>query len=491
MARFIINAFNRKSKISKEIYGHFSEHLGRCIYEGIYVGENSPIPNVNGMRKDVIQALKNLKISVLRWPGGCFADEYHWMDGIGPKEKRKKMINTHWGGVLEDNSFGTDEFMELCRQLECEPYVNGNLGSGTVEEMQNWVEYMTFDGISPMADLRKSNGHEKPYHLKYFAVGNENWGCGGNMRPEYYADLYRRYQTYVRSYGRNKIYRIACGPNSGDYEWTDVVMKQAGQFIDGLSLHYYTVTGDWTKKGSATQFTKDDWYTTLRKTLVMEQLVTGHSQIMDRYDPEKRIGLIVDEWGTWHDVEPGTNPGFLYQQNTLRDALVAGINLNIFNKHSDRVTMANIAQIVNVLQSVILTEGDKMVLTPTYHVFDMYKQHQEAELLESFIETSSVGSDSNTVPNLHESVSLSNEGKLHITVCNLSLTDSCHVDTIINGFKAKNGAGRILTGAMADHNTFEAPEMIKPVSFDNFSVTEDGLTFEIPAKSVISITLEQ
>lgn len=311
------------------------------------------------------------------------------------------------------------------------------------------------------------------------------------MRPEYYADLYRRYQTYVRSYGRNKIYRIACGPNSGDYEWTDVVMKQAGQFIDGLSLHYYTVTGDWTKKGSATQFTKDDWYTTLRKTLVMEQLVTGHSQIMDRYDPEKRIGLIVDEWGTWHDVEPGTNPGFLYQQNTLRDALVAGINLNIFNKHSDRVTMANIAQIVNVLQSVILTEGDKMVLTPTYHVFDMYQQHQESELLESFIETSSVGSDSNTVPNLHESVSLSNEGKLHITVCNLSLTDSCHVDTIINGFKAKNGAGRILTGAMADHNTFEAPEMIKPVSFDNFSVTEDGLTFEIPAKSVISITLEQ
>ncbi|NLO39696.1 MAG: alpha-N-arabinofuranosidase [Ruminiclostridium sp.] len=491
MARFVINAFNRKSKISKEIYGHFSEHLGRCIYEGIYVGENSPIPNVNGMRKDVIQVLKKLKISVLRWPGGCFADEYHWMDGIGPKENRKKMINTHWGGVLEDNSFGTDEFMELCRQLDCEPYVNGNLGSGTVEEMQNWVEYMTFDGISPMADLRKSNGHEKPYRLKYFAVGNENWGCGGNMRPEYYADLYRRYQTYVRSYGANKIYRIACGPNSGDYEWTDTVVKQAGKFMHGISLHYYTVTGDWGKKGSATQFTEDDWYKTLRKTLVMEQLVTGHSQIMDRYDPEKRIGLIVDEWGIWHDVEPGTNPGFLYQQNTLRDALVAGINLNIFNKHSSRVTMANIAQIVNVLQAVILTEGDKMVLTPTYHVFDMYKQHQEAELLESYIETTPVGSDSNTVPNLHESVSLSSDGKLHITVCNLSLTDSCRVDTYITGFKAKNGVGRILTGAMADHNTFEAPEMIKLVSFDNFSVTEDGLTFEIPARSVISLTLEQ
>ena len=491
MARFVINTYNQKSKICKEIYGHFSEHLGRCIYEGIYVGENSSIPNVNGMRSDVVQALRKLKIPVLRWPGGCFADEYHWTDGIGPKEKRKKMINTHWGGVLEDNSFGTDEFMELCRQLDCEPYVNGNLGSGSVEEMQNWVEYMTFDGVSPMAELRKGNGHEKPYSLKYFAVGNENWGCGGNMRPEYYADLYRRYQTYVRNYGGNKIYRIACGANSGDYEWTDTVVKLAGKFMDGISLHYYTVTGDWTNKGSATQFSEEEWYATLQKTLVMEQLVTGHSEIMDRYDPEKRIGLLVDEWGTWHDVEPGTNPGFLYQQNTLRDALVAGINLNIFNKHSDRVTMANIAQMINVLQAVILTEGAKMVLTPTYHVFDMYKEHQEASLLDSFIETALVGSGSNTVPNLHESVSLSNDGKLHITVCNLSLSESCRVDAHITGFKAKNGAGRILTGAMADHNTFEEPDKIKPVSFDKFSFTDGGLTFEIPARSVISLTLEQ
>ncbi len=492
MARFVINTFNKKSKISKEIYGHFSEHLGRCIYEGIYVGENSPIPNVNGMRRDVVQALRKLKIPVLRWPGGCFADEYHWMDGIGSKEKRKKMINTHWGGVLEDNSFGTDEFMELCRQLDCEPYVNGNLGSGTVEEMQNWVEYMTFDGTSPMADLRKSNGHEKPYRLKYFAVGNENWGCGGNMRPEYYADLYRRYQTYVRNYGSNKIYRIACGANSGDYEWTDTVVKQAGKFMDGISLHYYTVTGEsWSNKGRATEFTEKEWYITLRKTLFMEQLVTRHSEIMNRYDPEKRIGLLVDEWGTWHDVEPGTNPGFLYQQNTLRDALVAGINLNIFNKHSDRVTMANIAQLVNVLQAVILTEGEKMILTPTYHIFDMYKEHQEASLLESFIETTPVGLDKDTVPNLHESVSLSDDGKLHITVCNLSLDESCRIDTHITGFRAKNGSGRILTGAMTDHNTFEEPEKIKPVNFDNFSLSDDGLTFEIPARSVISLTLEQ
>ncbi|NLN66457.1 MAG: alpha-N-arabinofuranosidase [Clostridiaceae bacterium] len=492
MARYVINALNKKSRINKEIYGHFSEHLGRCIYEGIYVGENSPIPNINGMRKDVTEALRNLKIPVLRWPGGCFADEYHWMDGIGPKEKRKRMVNTHWGGVVEDNSFGTDEFMELCRQLECEPYVNGNLGSGTVEEMQNWVEYMTFDGISPMAELRSKNGHEKPYRLKYFGIGNENWGCGGNMRPEFYADMYRRYQTYVRNFGENKIYRIACGPNTDDYEWTDTVVRLAGRFMDAITLHYYTVTGpSWENKGSATRFSEDEWYITLYKTLRMEELVTGHIEIMNRHDPKNRIGLIVDEWGTWFDVEPGTNPGFLYQQNTLRDALVAGINLNIFNKHSDRVVMANIAQMVNVLQSVILTEGDQMILTPTYHVFDMYKDHQDATLLESYIETSTIGSNGNTVPNLHESVSLSADGKLHITLCNLSLEEDCRIDTEIVGFSPKSGKGRLLSGNMADHNTFEAPDNIKPSAFDSFSLTGKGLTMEIPAKSVVCLTLEQ
>lgn len=491
MTKFIINACNKKSKINKEIYGHFSEHLGRCIYEGLYVGENSPIPNTNGMRNDVINALKDIKIPVLRWPGGCFADEYHWKDGIGPKETRKRMINTHWGGVVEDNSFGTHEFMELCRQLDCEPYVNGNVGSGSVEEMQNWVEYMTFDGVSPMAELRTKNGSAKPWKLKYFGVGNENWGCGGNMRPEYYADLYRRYQTYVRNYGDNKIYRIACGANAGDYSWTDAVMKSAGQFMEALSLHYYTVTGPtWDNKGSATQFGEAEWYTTLFKTLKMEELVTRHAAIMKMYDPQNKVGMIVDEWGTWHDVEPGTNPGFLYQQNTMRDALVAGINLNIFNKHSDVVVMANIAQLVNVLQAVILTEGERMLLTPTYHVFEMYKEHQEADLLESFIETKAVGSGENTVPNLHESVSVTQDGRINITLCNLSMDESYRIDTEIAGFKATDIQGRILTGAISDHNTFEAPEQIKPKVFEQYSVTDKGFTFEIPAVSVVTLTLK-
>ncbi|NLX76918.1 MAG: alpha-N-arabinofuranosidase [Clostridiaceae bacterium] len=490
MARYVINTLNRKSKINREIYGHFSEHLGRCIYGGIYVGENSPIPNTNGMRNDVVEALKKIKIPVLRWPGGCFADEYHWMDGIGPKEQRKKMINTHWGGVVEDNSFGTDEFMELCRLLECEPYVNGNLGSGTVKEMQDWIEYMTFDGISPMAELRAKNGRKEPYRLKYFCVGNENWGCGGNMRPEYYADLYRRYQTYIRNFGDNKIYKIACGPNSDDYNWTETLVKLAGRFMNALSLHYYTVPGSWQSKGSATKFTEEEWYITLFKTLRMDELVTRHGAIIRRYDPDKRIGLIVDEWGTWYDVEPGTNPGFLYQQNTMRDALVAGINLNIFNKHSDIVVMANIAQTVNVLQAVILTEGEKMLLTPTYHVFDMYKEHQDAELVESYIETETIGMAKYTVPNLHESASVDADGKLHITLCNLSLNESCRIETEIIGKKAGNITGRILTGKMNDHNTFDAPENVKPAVFDKMSVSQNGLTLEIPPVSVVSITIE-
>ena len=399
MTKCYINPKVTKGHINPELQGHFSEHLGRCIYEGIYVGEDSKIPNVNGMRKDVVDALKEMKIPVLRWPGGCFADEYHWKDGIGPKKNRKKMINTHWGGVTEDNSFGTHEFMELCRQLGCKTYINGNVGSGTVQEMSEWVEYMTFEGISPMADLRKKNGSKSAWTVDYFGVGNENWGCGGNMTPEYYANLYRRYQTYVRNYDHDKpIFKIACGANAGDYKWTDKVMDVCFDspeffhgFMDGISLHYYTVPGEWNSKGGATGFDEKKWYQTLKKTLFMEELINHHTAIMDKYDKAHKVGLIIDEWGTWYDVEPGTNPGFLYQQNTMRDALVAGINLNIFNKHCDRVKMANIAQLVNVLQSVILTEGDKMVKTPTYHVFNMYKHHQDNELVDSYIETEEVG----------------------------------------------------------------------------------------------------
>ena len=495
MFKLFVNTKRQMGHINPELQGHFSEHLGRCIYEGIYVGENSEIPNTNGMRNDVVAALKEMKIPVLRWPGGCFADEYHWKDGVGPKESRKKMINTHWGGVVEDNSFGTHEFMELCKQLGCKTYVNGNVGSGTVQEMSEWVEYMTFDGVSPMAKLREENGSKESWTVDYFGVGNENWGCGGNMTPVYYANEYRRYQTYVRNYHPERpIYKICCGANVDDYNWTDKVMDTCFQapahmhgFMDGLSLHYYTHPGGWDNKGSATDFDETAWYQTLKKTLYMETLINHHAAIMDKYDKEHKVGMIVDEWGTWFDVEPGTNPGFLYQQSTMRDALVAGINLNIFNKHCDRVKMANIAQLVNVLQSVILTEGAKMLLTPTYHVFKMYNCHQDAELLDSYVETKEIGKDDWNVPNLTESVSLGTDGKVHITMTNLSVSEDYEIEGLLADTEVLEVKGTVLTNKMNAHNTFDAPEVVKTEEFNGCSIVDNKLVFTIPACSVLHL----
>lgn len=497
MAKLYINPAIKLGKINKEVYGNFSEHLGRCIYEGLYVGEDSPIPNTKGMRNDVVNALKEMKLPVLRWPGGCFADEYHWEDGIGPKESRKKMINTHWGGVLEDNSFGTHEFMELCRQIGCETYVNANVGSGTVREMSEWVEYMTFDGVSPMADLRRKNGDEEPFTVNYLGVGNENWGCGGNMRPEYYGDLYRRYQTYVRNYDSKKhINKIACGANADDYHWTEKVLEttfdHGNGYMNGMSLHYYTLpTGDWNKKGSALDFDEKSWYRTLKATLKMKELIQRHGAIMDQYDPEKKIGMMIDEWGTWYDVEPGTNPGFLYQQNTMRDALVAGINLNLFNKNCDRVKMANIAQVVNVLQAVILTEGEKMVKTPTWHTFNLYKYHQDGELVESSVETREVGLEEKyMIPDLTESVSLGKDGRLHVTLTNASLTDKADIEAIFAETPVKSVKAEILTGDMKAHNTFEAPEQVHTGEFTAVSVSGNKVTFTAPACCVLHLEVE-
>ncbi|WP_078393608.1 alpha-N-arabinofuranosidase [Shouchella patagoniensis] len=468
--------------INPAIYGHFAEHLGRCIYEGIWVGENSPIPNKKGLRTDVVNALKELQVPVLRWPGGCFADEYHWKDGIGPKEERKKMVNTHWGGTVETNEFGTHEFMTLCEEIGAAPYINGNVGSGEVLEMQEWVEYLTATKGSPMAEERAKNGRVTPWELPYFGVGNESWGCGGNMRPEYYADLYRRYQTYVRKYGKKPVYKIACGANVDDYNWTEVLMKQASAFMDGLSMHYYTVPGKWEKKGAATGFSEQEWDETLTKAMYMDELITKHSAIMDQYDPGRRIGLIVDEWGTWYDVERGTNPGFLYQQNTIRDALVAGITLNIFNNHAERVHMANLAQTINVLQSVLLTEGEKMVKTPTYHVFNLYKVHQGAALLPLHV-TNGGG--------LHMSASINKQGKAHISVCNLSQYDENELQLDLRGvIDKKKVAATILSADVRDaHNTFEQPNRVTPKSFTDLVLENNQLSATLPPMSVTVFAL--
>ncbi len=491
MQKYLINPNQKIAKINKDIYGAFSEHLGRCIYEGTYVGEDSPIPNVNGMRKDVVEALKEMGLPVLRWPGGCFADEYHWKDGIGPKENRKKMINTHWGGVVEDNSFGTHEYFELCRQLGCDTYVNGNVGSGTVQEMSEWVEYITFDGTSPMADLRKENGSEKPWKLKYFGVGNESWGCGGNMMPHYYADEYRRYHVFVRDYdSNNRIYKIGCGPNAFDFEWTDEVMHYAGNKMQGISLHYYTVPGDsWEHKGSATVFTDDEYYTTIRKAYKMEELIRRHTEVMNRHDPRKHCDLIVDEWGTWFDVEEGTNPGFLYQQSTMRDALVAGLTLNIFNKHCDRVRMANIAQTVNVLQSVILTDGEDMLLTPTYHIFKMYKSHAENTLLGSYLTTDYLEENKET-PVLTESASVNADGEIVSTISNASLTENAEIKCQIADFTVNSVVAEIVTGDVRNHNTFDNKEVVKTEEFTDFTLTTDGFVANVPPCSVVKFIIK-
>jgi alpha-N-arabinofuranosidase len=484
--RIIVNADQPGPKISRHIYGHFSEHLGRCIYEGMYVGENSPIPNTRGMRNDVVQALRDMKIPVLRWPGGCFADEYHWQDGIGPQNERPSIVNTHWGGVTEDNRFGTHEFMELVEQLGCEPYICGNVGSGTVQEMAQWVEYLTHDGGSPMSRLRAANGRSQPWRVSFWGVGNENWGCGGNMLAEHYANLVRQYGTYCRNFGGNKLFKIA----GGFYpEYNETLLRIAGNNIDGLSIHHYVFPGDWGNKGSATEFDEKAWFLTLKKTLEVETAVRRTKGILDYYDPNGRIALLVDEWGTWFNCEPGTNPGFLYQQNTVRDALVAGTMLNMFNRHADRIRMANIAQIVNVLQAMILTEGEKMVLTPTYHVFHMYQVHHDADLLPSTVVCDDYANDGEKMPSINVSASRSND-RVNLTICNLNPNAKAEIVCDVRGLAAKSATARVLTGsAMQAHNTFAATDTVKPVAFEDMKLDGNILTIQMPAMSVVAVEI--
>lgn len=486
--RIIINADQGKDTISRHIYGHFSEHLGRCIYGGFYVGEdNKEIPNKNGVRTDVIDALKELKIPNLRWPGGCFADTYHWKDGIGPKSERPTIVNTWWGGVTEDNSFGTHDFLNMCEMLGAEPYLSANVGSGTVQELADWIQYVNHDGLSPMADLRRKNGREKPWNVKYWGVGNETWGCGGHMTAEYYANIYRQYATFMSDWtNTGGLYRIASGANSSDYHWTEVLMRDIpNRMVDGLALHHYSVI-DWGAKGSATEFSEQQYFTIMERALRMEELVQRHSTIMDKYDPQKKIALVVDEWGGWYNVEPGTNPGFLYQQNTMRDAMIAATTLNIFNNHSDRVRMANLAQTVNVLQAVILTDEEKMLLTPTYHVMKMYNVHQDALLLPASLENCDYSLDGNeTLPALSVSASKNDQGVVHISIANIDSRETRTVSVELRGMPATAVEGQILRSAkLQDHNTFEQPDKVKPAAFRFFKRSGNTIEMELPPFSV-------
>ncbi len=477
--------------IEKEVYGHFSEHLGTCIYEGIYVGEDSPIPNIKGYRIDVVEALKELEVPVLRWPGGCFADTYHWKDGIGPKEERPSIVNVFWGGVTEDNSFGTHEFLEFCELIGTEPYLSINVGSGTVQEARDWVDYVTSSNDSPMTKLRKENGREEPWKVKFWGIGNENWGCGGDMAADYYANIYRNYASYIKG---KDFQRVICGPSEGDVEWTETILKglrNKMHLTEAVSMHYYTIpTGDWGQKGSSIDFGEELWFETLRRTMHVEDYIQRHLRVMDKYDPEGKVKLIVDEWGTWYDKLPGTKEGFLQQQNTLRDALVAGINLNIFNKHADRISMANIAQIVNVLQSVIMTKGAMMIKTPTYYVFQMYKVHQGATLIPIKLETETYDFMGKSIPALTASAS-EKDGVTNITITN-SDPNKAQVLKVDLGRDTKAVTGKIVNASqISDYNDFGVEEKVTIRDFEISASDRGNLEFDVPAHSVVLIQINK
>lgn len=484
--RYLIQPAVREAYIQKELYGGFAEHLGRCVYEGVFVGKNSKIPNVNGMRNDVVEALRKMKLSVLRWPGGCFADTYHWREGIGEVQDRNKRVNATWGGVVEDNSFGTHEFFELCRQIGCEPYINGNVGTGNPQEMSEWVEYMNSADDTPITTLRKHNGQGEPWGLRYFAIGNENWGCGGHMTPEFYADIYKWYQTYLHPYGGKKVYRIACGSGQyqpgPNYEWTRVMMEKAARFMDGLSFHYYTwpyPDGEGGRKGRAAVFDEREYYITLAKAYKMESLVRNHAAIMDQYDPEKRVGMIVDEWGTWYEPEEGVNPAFLYQQNTMRDAMVAALTMHIFHDHADRVRMANIAQLANVLQAVVLTEHENIALTPTYHAMEMLSPHQNTTVVHSCLATDSFTHFGIETPMVTQSVSAKEDGELVVSIANMSMTEERPIEMRIDGQRHTLKEARILTGAAYAMNEIGKAPAVLPEAFSGVSLRYEAKSTEV------------
>lgn len=478
-----------ETKIHKEIYGHFAEHLGHCIYEGIYVGEDSEIPNIRGFRLDVIEALKEMEIPLLRWPGGCFADTYHWKDGIGPREERPSIINTNWGGVTEDNSFGTHEFLDFCELIDAVPYININVGSGTVQEASEWVEYVTSSNPSPMTDLRKKNGREEPWDVKYWGIGNENWGCGGHMTPEYYADLYNRFATYC---GGAK-YKIAGGPNVDDFNWMEVMMQKVACrpfLVQGISLHNYSFTTSWTNKGDAVGFGEAEWMSNIKDAYRMQDLLKEYTAIMDKYDPHNKVDLIVDEWGNWFNVEEGTNPGFLYQQNTMRDAITASVNLNDFNNYAKRVKMANIAQMVNVLQAVVLTKDEHIVLTPTYYVFKMYSVHQDATLIPSELTTEDYVFGDTKIPALNSSASVK-DGVVNITLSNANPNKSVELEIDLAGQDVKEASASLISSeSISDYNDFNEAEKVTMTDYKVSKPKKGKLKVTIPAHSVLAIQLK-
>jgi alpha-N-arabinofuranosidase len=491
-ASSVIHADRPGPQIDRHIYGQFAEHLGRGIYEGVWVGEHSSIPNVRGFRKDVVTALRELHVPVVRWPGGCFADEYHWRDGIGPRAKRPVTLNTNWGGVPDNNEFGTHEFLDFMDLIGADAYINGNLGTGSPREMAEWLQYMTSDKPTALAAERARNGHPAPWKIAYFAVGNEAWGCGGNMRPQQYVDLFRQSETFLKAPQGARPIVIASGGHDEDTSWTEALIANAPQGMGAITLHYYTIPGDqWRRKGPATGFGEGQWISTLAHTLRMEDFITRNAAILDKFDPTKKVAFDIDEWGTWYDPETGREPGFLYQQNTLRDALVAALNFTVFQRHADRVRMTNIAQMVNVLQAMILTQGPQMVLTPTYHVFRMFRPFQDSTSLSAEIQAPRYTLGAVSVPAVSLSAARTTQGSLIVSLVNLQPNTATPVLITIAGAAPQRVRGEILTSSTMDaRNTFEHPDTVVPTSFDGATLAGTKLSLTLPAKSVVVVSLD-
>ena len=478
--------------ISRHIYGQFSEHLGSGIYDGVWVGESSPIPNVRGIRSDVVQALKAIKVPVIRWPGGCFADEYRWRDGVGPRSERPSRKNNWWGAAPETNQFGTHEFMDFVEQVGSEAYVSVNVGSSNPTEMREWIEYMTSPGTDTLAQERRKNGREAPWKVAFWGIGNESWGCGGNMTPETYATELRRFSAFFHKSEDNNGLRVGSGSSGSDVNWTDVVMKSAEKNMDALSLHYYTLpTGDWGKKGAAVGFGDEQWLDTFAQTLSMDEFIPQHLAAMDKHDAKKRVALYIDEWGAWYDVEPGTNPGFLYQQNTLRDGVLAAANFNIFHKYADRVKMTNIAQTINVLQAMILTKGAQMVRTPTYYAYQMYVPFQDATSIPVDVTAPTLTVGGKSIPAFNLSAAMAKDGHLHIGIANMNPREGYSLSLKLGALKAKSVSGVVLTSNELDtRNVPGEPERIAPVAYRGGKVMGDKLELSLPARSVVVVRLD-
>lgn len=478
--------------VNKHVYGQFAEHLGTGIYGGLWVGTDSPIPNTRGWRNDAVAALKALQVPLVRWPGGCFADEYHWRDGIGPVAQRPKRLNKLWGGVLEPNAVGTHEFFDLAEQLGADAYINGNIGSGTVQEMADWLEYMTSDSQSTLAEERRRNGRAAPYKVTHFGVGNETWGCGGHMTPEGYAAQYRQYATFLRFPNRPKL--IASGGNDADTRWTEVLSRDITHTVDGIAHHYYTFpSGKFHGKGASRGFGKAEWISTLANAHKLGEFIDKNLAVLDKNDPQKKLAFYVDEWGTWYDDDADLkHRGLLAQHNTQRDALVAALHFHLFHGRAERVQMANIAQMANVLQAMVQTEGPRMVLTPTYHAFALYVPFQGATTLPARLNhTPELVSGDHRLPAVSVSAARATDGRLVLAIVNSDPLAAHQLQVVLPGGQApRSASGRLLTAPQLDAiNTFDAPHTVQPRPVA-FRAQGGSLTIALPAASVQVLHLE-